>query len=265
MKKSLFITILMIIALLFGAVISMKCIEKKYTRDLICAIEKNDIAELSNLLRKKISKNEKPYFIGNDRRNYHAITVASEIGNIEAVKLLIENGTKVNVVGTNGQTPLLMAIKSNSINKYDIIYYLIEKGAKINQTNKTGNSAICELIYTNKNDNSLERFRLFQYLLENNAEIYSSSPYGCIVFDACINNDIQIVKYLFDTYSLNVNMKSKIKNTTLLMLTTYRDSIEVCEFLIKNGADKSLRNNDGKTAYDLAIENNCIKTVELLK
>lgn len=273
MKKRIFmvLSILMVLFICIGTIIGMKTIEKKYTQALISAIENDDLVELSDLLEKNISKNEKPYFIGFDRRNYQALSVASDLGNFEAVKLLVEYGASLNVAGTNGETPLIMAVKSFHKAKYDIIYYLIENGADVNKTNTAHRSAICELLYTSKTTNSFERFELFQYLLQHGADIYDTSPFGCILFDACINNDIQTVQYLFENYNLDINMQSKkhknkkVYNETLLMMTTYKDAAEVCEYLIERGIDKTIKNSNGKTAYDLAIENNCNKVKELLR
>ncbi len=272
MKKRtlLVLSILMVLFVFTGVIIGTKTIEKTHTKNLINAIEENDLVELSNLLEKNISKNEKPYFIGVDRRNYQALSVASDLGNFEAVKLLVENGASLNVVGSNGETPLLMAVKSYHKTKYEIIYYLIEKGADINKTNAAHRSAICELLYTSKTDDALERFELFQYLLEHGANIYDTSPYGCILFDACLNNDIQIVKYLFENYNLDTNMQSKkykstkVYNETLLMMTTYRSAIEVCEYLIENGIDKNIKSSNGKAALDIANEIGNSEIINLL-
>lgn len=72
MKKRvlLFLSILMTLFIFTGTIIGMKSIEKKYAQNLISAIEKNDLVELSNLLEKNINKDETPYFIGVDKRNY---------------------------------------------------------------------------------------------------------------------------------------------------------------------------------------------------
>ena len=107
-------------------------------------------------------------------------------------------------------------------------------------------------------------------MLNHGADIYDTSPFGCILFDACVNNDIQIVKYLFERYHLDINMQSKkykntkVYNESLLMMTTYRDSLEVCAYLIEKWIDKTLKDSNGKTAYDLAIENHSNKVLEIL-
>ena len=81
-------------------------------------------------------------------------------------------------------------------------------------------------------------------------------PYGHIVFDAWRDECIDFLKYLFENYEIDVNMRSKsASQTTLLMQTTqYSGAPNTCEFLLSQGADKTLQNRDGKTAYDLAVE-----------
>lgn len=248
----------------------MKYVEKKYSQALISAIEANDLDELSRLCKKHISKNAKPHFLEFDRVNRQPLTVACYKGNFEAVKILVESGAKLDVVGTNGDTPLLLAIGSTSENRYDIIYYLIEKGADINKKryNNIGNAAIAELILADSK--TPKHYELFQYMIEKGADIYKSSQRGCILFEACEANDIEIVRYLFENYNLDVNMQSskgpykKVYNESLLMMTAYRDASEVCEYLIEKGIDKNLKDSEGKTAYDWAIKYNASKVLELL-
>ena len=43
------------------------------------------------------------------------------------------------------------------------------------------------------------------------------------------------------------------------------DQAEIIELLLELGADKSIKNNDGKTAYDLALEKGHRELAELLK
>ena len=39
-----------------------------------------------------------------------------------------------------------------------------------------------------------------------------------------------------------------------MQTTLYLGEPNACEFLLNQGADKTLQNRDGKTAYDLAVE-----------
>jgi ankyrin repeat protein len=236
----------------------------KYTRELINAIENNDIRALEDLVNDNKNLNGKPYIFGIDVRNYQALSVAADLGNFDAVKILIENGANVKVTSTNGQTPLHMAIKSlNKPEKYEIIYYLIEHGANINKQNISKNTAIGELLYSDKNKLYDDRFELFKFLLNSGAKIEGSSSYNHILLDAVLNNDVQIVDYLINNYNIDINIQ--INRLTPLMMTTYRDANEVCLYLVENGADKNIVNNMRETAYDMALKNECIKIIELIK
>ena len=98
------------------------------------------------------------------------------------------------------------------------------------------------------------RLPFFLYLLEQGATLQESES-GHILFDACYNDsNLAIIEYIFEHNDMDINMRSNYKNQTLLMQTTYRGADDVCQFLLEKGADKSLMNSEGKTAYDMAVE-----------
>ncbi len=49
-------------------------------------------------------------------------------------------------------------------------------------------------------------------------------------------------------------------NWTPLMQAAFADLDDMAQMLVKHGAKKELTDNQGKTAHDLAIENNAAKT-----
>ena len=49
------------------------------------------------------------------------------------------------------------------------------------------------------------------------------------------------------------------------MNASYNGHLEIVKFLIENGADINIKNNDGKTALDFAEENDYKNIIELLK
>lgn len=51
---------------------------------------------------------------------------------------------------------------------------------------------------------------------------------------------------------------------TALMRAAYMGHDGVVEQLLRNGADKSIKNGEGKTALDLANEHNQVKIIQLL-
>ena len=49
------------------------------------------------------------------------------------------------------------------------------------------------------------------------------------------------------------------------MLAAYKNPLNVVQFLLKNGADQSIKDIDGKTALDIAISKNFTKIIDVLK
>lgn len=65
---------------------------------------------------------------------------------------------------------------------------------------------------------------------------------------------------------MDVNEKNSYGSSALISLMYSRETrIEDLIFLIENGADKSIVNNEGLTAYDIAIELEELDFAEILK
>ena len=92
-------------------------------------------------------------------------------------------------------------------------------------------------------------FYLSEYISSNATE-------GHIAFGACYSDyNLYMLKYLFENYEIDVNMRSiKDNQETMLMKTVQNGgAIKICEYLLSQGADKSLLNNEGQTVYDIAL------------
>jgi ankyrin repeat protein len=229
-------------------------IKRQYSQELIKAIEANDMDTLAQLISEKGDIDAKPYAkYAVDVANHTPLSVAAYEGNFMAVKMLVEAGADVNIAGSNGWTALHMAISSSQHKEnFEIAEYLIENGADIHAKDNGGDAAINAMLNANVEDSA--RLPFFLYLLEQGATLQESES-GHILFDACYNDsNLAIIEYVFEHNDIDINMRSNYKNQTLLMQTMYRGADEVCQFLLQKGADSSLMNSDGRTAYDMAIE-----------
>ena len=75
-----------------------------------------------------------------DNKKYSALTYAIINNYINIVKILVElENTNINIIATDGSTPLITAAIENS---YDIIKYLVDKGADLNIQDIYGNTAL---------------------------------------------------------------------------------------------------------------------------
>ena len=133
--------------------------------------------------------------------------------------------------------------------------HLIENGADINKETYYKHTPLS--ILTLRYDGREEGYNLFLYLLEKGAKIDAGYK-GHAIFGACSNiNSFPMAKYLFENYEIDVNMRSRlISQHTLLMETVppHGCSPVMCQYLLDKGADKTLKDANGKTAYDLAVE-----------
>lgn len=242
--------------------------KRQYSRNLIKAIEANDMEKLQALVDKGGDLDMLPYGkILADGFSRPPLVVAVANANFEAVKILVEGGADVNIrsIDAYNSTPLYQAILGYTNKKfeqngqeeikntyYEIAYYLIEKGADVNLRDNAGDSPIFYVVARYNGDE--KGFNLFLYLLEQGAEIDGGSD-GHILMDACrSDNRLKIVKHLFENYEIDVNTRSTKEQDTLLMLTCRCGATEICQYLLEQGADKTLKGPDGETAYDIAVK-----------
>jgi len=88
---------------------------------------------------------------------------------LETVQTIVEKGTNVDRKDIAGQTPMMWAAETGSI---DVVKYLVEKGADVNAVaGKQGRGTA--LIYAA----ATNRTEVVNYLLDNGADIDAVTPY----------------------------------------------------------------------------------------
>ena len=116
-------------------------------------------------------------------RDYYSLINASKNGDLEKVKLLIENGANIEVKDNNGDTALILA---SYYRRLEIVKYLVEKGANINATNDNGWTS---LMYASK----YGELETIKYLLENGADVNIKNKNGNAALDLAKIEDIKEV------------------------------------------------------------------------
>lgn len=108
---------------------SMQC-----STPLITACESFDdrIKYVKELIKYNVDINYVECNNGNNgqKTNRTALILASSRGNLDLVKLLIENGAKINYTNPNGEDALSLA---TLFKNYDIVLYLLQQGADCNK------------------------------------------------------------------------------------------------------------------------------------
>ena len=72
--------------------------------------------------------------------------LASDKGNLEAVKLLLDKGAEVNAKNKDGKTALLVA------SNLEVVKLLLDKGADVNVKDKNGGTALREASWRSDNE-----------------------------------------------------------------------------------------------------------------
>ena len=76
-------------------------------------------------------------------QDWAPLQCASYYGNLQMVKLLIENGAEINVTGKYNQTPLHWSMRAITWNNQkEIVKYLLQKGINVNHEDSDGNTAL---------------------------------------------------------------------------------------------------------------------------
>ncbi|XP_023317997.1 ankyrin-2-like [Trichogramma pretiosum] len=153
------------------------------------------------------------------------------------IELLLKNGDDPNIVHNNGGTPLHTICCRTELTEVhlEIIQLLIQYEAEVNIQDKNGRSSIINLFRDTKNYKL--RFEIFKILLKNGA-------------------DVTLVDHGGHTILHNIFFHNTEENTIV---------VEVIELLLNIGIDVNIENNDGETAFYVAVTH-CknIKAIELL-
>lgn len=69
---------------------------------------------------------------------------------------------------------------------------------------------------------------------------------------ACLNGEIEVVKYLLEKVNIDINYLDRT-GSTALMYAAWRGHVSIVKYMLDSGADIGIRNNKGGTAYQYAM------------
>lgn len=194
-----------------------------------------------------------------------ALHAAADAGDFDAVEVLVENGSDVNVEDDAGHTPLVNSLFAKSIEctrlliksgaRMDVqinqgytllhiavmkdspeaIEELLKNGAEIDKVNARGLSPLALAVCFGYNE-PIKR------LLENGADINAVSRHNMtLLHQAVMWNRFDAVKALVEG-GCNLNARNAMDETPL-MLAVQQRKIDLVRYLIQYGADPSLEND----------------------
>ncbi|OUM63226.1 hypothetical protein PIROE2DRAFT_10252 [Piromyces sp. E2] len=164
------------------------------------------------------------------------LSVAIEISSLPMTKLLVEHDANVHQIITDDmgkrKSLLMYAIE---IGEKSIINLLMQYHARIEFYDKSDSYKLIEAI---KN----ESFNLSNYLKQQNINIVTPELIKNIISDGRLDLIRDLVKYQL----LDINVKDDHGETPIFYAIKYSEE-RITKFLIKCGADLTVKNNDGET------------------
>ncbi len=282
MKKKYIWILLIPIALVVIIISVFSIINAPYSWSvqLVNAIEKDDITTVENLLQKGYDVNtptSKPNRIWDaftESMPKVPLAVASYYGNYDIVKLFIDHGAKASYIPGTSWSPLTESLRHYQQDDLKVITLLLENGADPGFV-EDGEYPIllaASLRPEPSGEESEEEaeqncLKIFKLMENNGADINSNGSGGInALLEAAATNNTLVLKYLLEEKGFDVNYSDTSKMTALMLSVYWEDANEdTIKILLENGANISLKDENGKSAYDYAIQNGNEEFAELLK
>ncbi len=213
------------------------------TQQLLEVIKDGDLSNILNLIMNGIDLSKINLMDLLGERNF----------SFEMMKILIKNGANINSKNKDGWTLLLTAV---SIPNIELVKYLYKSGANLDCKTIDGSTAITFAIV--KGD-----IQLTKYLIDAGADINFQDNYGFTPLLSALS----VNKQLWDNEKKEEENKSIIKKLTLesFISKVPQTHTQIAKLLIQNGADINKKNDEGETAYSLALKGNNNQMIKLLK
>ena len=185
--------------------------------------------------------------------------------NLQAVEVLLDNGADPNFYLDGGWSPMEAAAVGCSRypeESLTIMKLLYEHGADIDGFGSHGTALyhVCiGLIGERKNEE--QELEILFWLLDNGADPIVGASNTTVLHFAVRSANPELIPVLIEQYDLDVNAHGGMQKTPLISAVCYEvDSQDeqitkaIVTELLAHGADASAVDEDGKTAYDYAVE-----------
>jgi ankyrin repeat protein len=221
-----------------------------------------------------------------NERGQTLLHLASQIGHIVRMRLLLKCGADMDAFDNSGSTPLHLAISESKLpaaevllkhgantdlqnNKHqtalhlawqhgqlDIIRLLLENGANLDALDDDGSTLLHLAISESKPPAA-------ELLLKHGAKIdLQNNKRQTALHLALQHGHLEIIRLLLEN-GANLDALDD-DGSTLLHLASSRSELPVAELLLKHGANVDLQNNKRQTALHLALQRGHLEVIRLL-
>ena len=250
--------------------------------NIFTAIENKDTTALKQSLQNGANPNI------TDADGYTPLLYTSAFGLLDCSKILVKYRADINKPDTEyGTTPLMIAAKYDRL---ETCIFLVENGADTKMTDNDGHTTLqyaelsknqeiydylqdpsiyslndLQLIFPLQNNDTTK----FKQILKNGANPnYENNQETTPLMYTAYYGLVDCAKILIK-YEVNINYQTKNDKGTALMTAILGNQYEMCEFLIKNGADlnaKTIKDRDALYyAKELADSTGCTNILKLIK
>ena len=161
---------------------------------------------------KYLGESDKSFLKDIDSYKNTGLHIASKMGNLDLVELLLNLGADIEAKNMVKQTPICLAIRYGNLSVFN---YLLKKGANLNLTDVEKNSPI-QIACIGKNKNSLKILsKLIE--LEKKKDNFKESIQKCYLVTARWGNK-ETYNLLKQTGVIDLSDISKIKNENILSI-----------------------------------------------
>lgn len=185
-----------------------------------------------------------------DERKSIELIEAAMNGNTDSIESLVKSGANINYVDEYGDTALSQAAFQGHIETVKkLISYLTARYSK--------NRA---LLLASQADHG----EIIDILVEAKAEVnVYMEDYHTPLFQAIGQNKMQAFKRLLAAPGIDLNHEDK-DGVIPILLAAYNGHLDMLKLLVLHGADVSIKNAEGKTAFDMATMNNKQEAIQYL-
>lgn len=177
---------------------------------------------------------------------------AIQIDNIGTVKKLIGKGTDPNILSEKGECALSAALKDEAAKVADFL--IADERTNVNFVNKNGETPLMFAAIRGMLPQA-------QALIDRGALI-NRDGWAPLHYAACLPEPA-MVELLLEN-GANIDARAPNDSTPLMMAASY-GSVNTVKKLLSKGADKTLKNKRGLTAYDFAMESQRPNIAEVIQ
>ena len=223
---------------------------------LIGASARNDLNEIRKQLRMGADVEYLLRLMNQDGElSTTPLIIASGLGHLSAVTLLIESGADVNKQEPCvGYTSLHASTQDG---RFRVIQFLISKGARVNVRNRDGSTPLHMIAFNGHKEAAI-------YLLNHGAEVNAAKNDGLTPLMLAVQQTHLPLVDLFLLRGADPNLKETIHGQTALHIATFDGHFDFVDHLVKGGADVNQVCKLGSSPLHSAAQEGHLKIAKLL-